>query len=429
VSEFERIVTPVPGPRSRELAARLQATESRGVTFLAERFPVFWQSASGATVSDVDGNRYLDLTAAFGVAATGHANAAVARAIALQSARLPHAMGDVHPSEVKVSLLERLCALAPMQPAKAFLCTSGAESVEFALKTALLASGRPHALAFHGSYHGLTHGALEVTGIEKFRLPFVGQLRDQTTFVPFPDRRDAVALERSLGAVRTAFHDHPALGALMVEPIQGRAGVIVPPDGFLRELRALCNEYQRLLIVDEIYTGFGRTGELFACSHEGVVPDLLCIGKALAGGFPFAATLGKVAVMDAWQPSTGEALHTSTYLGNPMGCAAALSNLVEIERLDVVRRARALEPLLRERLEPLREHPAVSDVRGRGALWGIECTSGARANAWVLAALQRGVVVLQSGVRGETVSIAPPLVIDDAQLERALDLLVASLPR
>jgi 4-aminobutyrate aminotransferase-like enzyme len=427
MSDFERVITEIPGPRSRALAARLRATESRGVTFISEDSPTFWASASGATVTDVDGNRYLDLSAAFGVAATGHANPAVAQAIAVQSARLPHGMGDVHPADVKATLLDRLCALAPMPGAKAFLCTSGAESVEFALKTALLATGRPNALAFEGSYHGLSLGALEVTGIEKFRVPFVAQLRDTTTFVPFPDRRDALARDRVLDAVDAAFRADASIGAVVVEPIQGRAGVIVPPDGFLAGLRRLCDQHERLLVVDEIYTGFGRTGALFAALHEGVVPDLLCVGKALAGGFPFAATLGRSAVMDAWPSSLGEALHTSTYLGNPMGCAAALANLAEIERLGVVERAGVLEPRIAGRLGTLRTLPGIVDVRGRGALWGIECDAGARANAWVVAALRRGVIALASGIRGETVTVAPPLVIDEAQLDRALDLLIASI--
>jgi len=429
MSDFERLVTPIPGPRSKELATRLSATESRGVTFLGDEFPVFWQSASGATVSDVDGNRYLDLSAAFGVAATGHANPAVARAIAQQGEQLPHAMGDVHPSDVKVRLLERLCALAPMKDAKAYLCTNGSDSIEFALKTALLATGRPNVLAFSGSYHGLSTGALEVTGIEKFRTPFIAQLRDETAFVPFPDRRDPAALTRSLEAIDDAFREHPSIGAAIVEPIQGRAGAVIPPEGFLHGLRRVCDAHERLLIVDEIFTGFGRTGALFASAAQNVEPDLLCVGKALANGFPFAATLGRDAVMDAWQPSTGEALHTSTYLGNPMGCSAALANLAEIERLTVVERARALEQRIGARIESLRQEAAVVDIRGSGALWGIECASGDTANRWVAGALQRGVIVLQSGVRGEALMLSPPLVIDNAQIDRALDLLVASIPR
>lgn len=425
--ELERLVSPIPGPRSLELAADLARTEARGVTYLADDFPVFWESASGALVYDVDGNRYIDGTAAFGVAVTGHANPVVARAIALQAQRLPHGMGDVHPSETKTRLLAKLAALAPLPHAKSFLCSSGAEAVEFALKTALLATGKPNVLAFTGAYHGLSYGTLEVGGIEKFRAPWRSQLRGTASFAPYPDPRDPSALERALQGVADALARDPSIGAVIVEPIAGRAGVIVPPDGFLRGLREACDARGALLIFDEIYTGFGRTGTLFACEREGVAPDLLCVGKALAGGFPISATIARGSVADAWAPSRGEALHTSTYLGNPMGCAAALANLGEIERLAIPRVAREREPLIAERLATLAascEH--IVHTRGRGMLWAIEFDSGERASACVLRALSLGLILLQSGLRGESITFAPPPVISDSQLERAFALLRAA---
>ncbi len=422
--ELEAVTAPIPGPRSFELATLLGRTEPRGVTYLAHDFPVFWESASGALVTDVDGNRYIDCTAAFGVATTGHANPAVARAIAQQAARLPHGMGDVHPSESKTRLLERLAALAPFEQARAFLCSSGSEAVEFALKTAYLAVGERNVLAFDGAYHGLSYGALEVGGIAKFRDPWRAQLRDETTFVSFPDLRQPHSLERTLDAVAKALKRDPSLGAVIVEPILGRAGVIVPPDGFLAGLRERCTRYGVLLIVDEIYTGLGRTGTLFACQREGVRPDMLCIGKALGGGFPISATLLSGELTGAWQPSTGEALHTSTYLGNPMGCAAALANLDEIERLDVPRLAREREPLVAAHLGDLQQiNPAIRDVRGRGMLWALEFRDATFATACVVRALSRGLMLLQSGVAGESVTFAPPPVISEAQLERAFELL------
>ncbi|MBV9102549.1 MAG: aspartate aminotransferase family protein [Candidatus Eremiobacteraeota bacterium] len=428
MSAFERLQTEIPGPRSRELAGRLGASESRGVAFLSHDFPTFWERATGATVSDVDGNRYLDLSAAFGVALTGHANAAVVEAIAAQSHRLPHAMGDVHPAALRVTLLERLTALAPIERAKAYLCTSGTESIEFARKTALLFTGRPNALAFTPSYHGLGYGALEVTGMERFRAPFAAQLRRETTFVPFPDRRDGGALDRTAALVEAALRDDPTIGCVIVEPIAGRGGVIVPPDGFLRTLRRVCDERRCVLIADEIFTGFGRTGTRFAVDYEAVAPDILCIGKALAGGFPMAATIARADVMDAWPPSSGEALHTSTYLGNPMGCAAALANLDEMERLHTVIRAGAIGGRLAERLTALVHLGFVRDVRGRGALWGVECDTAERVRDWTIAALKRGLIVLPAGQRGEVLQLSPPLVIDDTQLGRALDLLEAAAP-
>ena len=416
---FESIVTEIPGPRSRDLAARLAGVEARGVTYLGPEFPVFWESAAGALVTDVDGNRYLDLTSAFGVAATGHTNPRVAAAAADQAQRLIHGMGDVHPTEVRVRLLERLAEIAPGNLCKSYLATSGAEAVEFALKTALLATGKPRALAFVGAYHGLSLGALELAGIERFRQPFAPLVAERATFLPFPNA--ATPLDTALDAVRAALAHDPAIGAVVAEPVQGRGGVIVPPAAWLRGLRALCDEHGALLVLDEIYTGFGRTGTMFACEREGVAPDLMCLGKALAGGVPLSATVGTARAMDAWPRSTGEALHTSTFLGNPLACAAALANLDELARLDVVGRVRAREKLLGERLGRLRAVPAVRDVRGLGFLWAVEFSGAELANRVVVRALARGLILLQSGTSGTSITIAPPLVVADDQLARALD--------
>lgn len=417
---LESIVSAVPGPRSRELAQRLAKYEAPGITYLAEDYPVFWESATGAVVTDVDGNRYLDLTSAFGVAATGHANAYVAAAITDQASRLIHGMGDVHPTEVRTQLLAQLAELAPGALQKSYLTTSGSEAVEFALKTALLATKRPRVLAYHAAYHGLTLGALEVIGIDKFRAPFDPLVPQHATFLPYPGANATVG--HAIGAVREALERDRDIGAILLEPIQGRGGVIIPPAGFLAGLRELCDDRGLLLILDEIYTGLGRTGMLFACEREDVVPDLLCIGKALGGGVPIAATIGTPRVMDAWPKSAGEALHTSTFLGNPLTCAAALANLEQLIKLELVARVRDNESWLAERLGRLRRLGHVRDVRGLGYFWGVEFIDAAFANRVVVEGLARGVILLQSGPTGTSITIAPPLVIDDEQLARACDL-------
>ena len=417
---FEELVTAVPGPRSRELAEQLAMYEAPGVTYLAADYPVFWESAWGATVTDVDGNRYLDLTSAFGVAATGHSNPYVAAAITDQASRLIHGMGDVHPTEVRTVLLERLASLAPGDCNVTYLATGGAEAIEFALKTALLATGKPRVLAFGNAYHGLTLGALEVSGIDKFRAPFAPLIAERATFVPFPAA--GVRVDDALAPVREALANDPQIGAVLTEPIQGRAGVIIPPEGFLRALRALCDAHGALLVLDEIYTGFGRTGTMFACEHEDVVPDLLCVGKALGGGVPIAATIGTSRVMDAWPKSAGEAIHTSTFLGNPLACAAALANLEQLVKHELLDRVRTNEPWLRERLDRLRSSGRVRDVRGLGYLWAVEFHESSFANRVVVRGLANGLVLLQSGATGTSITLAPPLVIDDEQLARALDL-------
>ncbi|HEX3467034.1 MAG TPA: aminotransferase class III-fold pyridoxal phosphate-dependent enzyme, partial [Candidatus Elarobacter sp.] len=239
--------------------------------------------------------------------------------------------------------------------------------------------------------------------------------------LPYPGPHDD--LDAALAAVRDALARDPEIGAIVVEPVQGRGGVIVPPPGFLRGLRALCDERALVLIADEIYTGFGRTGATFACEHEGVVPDLLCVGKAFAGGVPLAATIGTPRVMNAWPASAGEALHTSTFLGNPLACAAALANLDELERLDVVARVQARAGALGRRLRALDALAGVRTVRGLGFLWAVELADAVLANRVVVRGLARGLILLQSGPTGTSITIAPPLTIEDEQLDRALALL------
>jgi len=415
--------TEVPGPRSLALAQRLAAVESRNVTCLVPGAPIFWQRAHGANVWDVDGNRFVDLGGAFGVANAGHSHPDVATAIAAQAGELLHGMGDVHPSAVKVELLEALCARFPGGgDARAILVSSGSDAVEAALKTALLATGNAGVIAFEGGYHGLSLGALDATWRADFRKPFAARLPNATGFARYGDAADLSRVRDELDARGIA------TGAVLVEPIQGRGGERVPPAGFLRELRTRCDAEGWLLIADEVYTGFGRTGRWFACEHEGVVPDLLCVGKGLSSGMPLAACLGRREVMDAWPASSGEALHTQTFLGHPVGCAAALASLGVIERERLVERSadlgqRTLE-LARTRLGGLAR---VRDIRGLGLMIGIECENGHTAISACTAALERGFILLPSGEDGRVLSITPPLCIEEEQIAGAIDALAQAL--
>ncbi len=436
--------TAIPGPRSRALARRLARVESPNVTRLDDAGPIFWAEARGANVVDVDGNRFIDLTAGFGVVAAGHGNPAVADAVAGQARRLSHAMGDVHPADVKVQLLERLAELAPGDLARSILSANGSDAVESALKTAVMATGRPGVLAFQGAYHGLGYGALGVTGIPRFRRPFETQLYPGVRFAPFPSTARgfagpavgvgpsvgggegdgvsaAAALDRVAELVREAESSEHPIGAVIVEPIQGRSGIRVPAAGFLPELRALCSELDLVLILDEVYTGFGRTGDWFACQHEDVVPDLLVVGKSMAGGLPLSAVIGTPEVMEAWPASAGEALHTSTFLGNPVTCAAALAQLEEIEARGLVAAARELGEWLGRRLEDwAASRPWALATRGRGLMQALELKAPIRAEAVAEAALRRGVLLLPEG---NALAFTPALVIAPAQLERALAIL------
>jgi 4-aminobutyrate aminotransferase/(S)-3-amino-2-methylpropionate transaminase len=419
--ELPLLVTGVPGPRSRALAARLTRVESRNVTALTPAPPIFWERAFGANVWDADGNRYVDLSSAFGVANAGHAHPRVARAVALQSQRLLHAMGDVQPAAVKVELLEALAQRFPGGgAAKSVLGSSGSDAVEAALETAALATGRAGVVAFEGCYHGLSLGALDATWRREFREPFAARLPHATSFARFGDAGD---VRRAAAACAAP------IGAVLVEPVQGRGGERIPPQGFLRGLRELCNAQGWLLIADEIYTGFGRTGRWFACEHEAVVPDLLCVGKGLASGMPISACIGRAEVMDAWPVSSGEALHTQTFLGHPPGCAAALASISVLAEEKLVEKAAETGAAALAHLRATAAgRPGVAAVRGIGLLLAIELDTPERAAAACAGALARGVITLVSGDRANVLALLPPLPIDRDLLLAALDRVVESIP-
>jgi 4-aminobutyrate aminotransferase-like enzyme len=431
-SLLPEILAPPPGPRSLEMSRRLARVESRNVTHLTPTFPVFWESARGANVRDVDGNVFLDLTGAFGVSVAGHGNPLITQEIRDQAGRLVHGMGDVHPPAGKVEFLEALARIVPWEDSRTILGSSGSEAVEAALKTALLATGRPGIVAFEGAYHGLTLGSLAVTEREDFREPFRERLYPGVRFVPFPEslRMGSGAASQSLDAFAEVMDEGAGgegIGAVIVEPIQGRAGVRVPPRGFLRDLASLVRGAGALLIFDEIFTGLGRTGSLLACLQEDVVPDLLCLGKGLGGGLPLSACVGPRDVMEAWPLSGGEALHTSTFLGHPLACAAGRSLLMELEGGDLVSRSRelGLEVVrgLRDRLDGVRE---VAEVRGRGLFVGVELADpgtleplDGAASVVAERALGRGILVLPAGRVGHVLELSPPLVITRDQLRWA----------
>jgi 4-aminobutyrate aminotransferase / (S)-3-amino-2-methylpropionate transaminase / 5-aminovalerate transaminase len=444
-SQLPAMRVPPPGPASLALARRLATVESRNITRIDDgAVPIFWEEARGANVRDADGNVYVDLTAGFAVAAAGHANPRVAAAIAAQAARLPHALGDVHPAAAKVTLLERLASLAPAGLDVGILASAGAEAVEAALKTALLHTGRPGIIAFEGGYHGLTYGALAVTGRAGFRQPFEAQLFAGVRFAPFPTtaagHRHAAgaALAAVEAAVQDAARGPCPIGAVLVEPVQGRGGIVVPPPDFLPGLRVLCDHLDLVLIADEVYTGLGRTGRWFACDHWSVTPDILVLGKALAGSLPLSVALGGRDIMDAWPPSTGEAIHTSTFLGNPVACAAALAHLGEIEERGLVGRAGWLGDRVAGRLRAWVEAvPEAAEARGLGLLQGVELVevgSGrvpatGLAGRVIAAAQRRGVLLLAEGAHGNVLAITPPLTIGEDQLDHALDIVEDELVR
>ncbi|MBC8141085.1 MAG: aspartate aminotransferase family protein [Armatimonadetes bacterium] len=428
--------TAIPGAKSLLLAGELRRSENPNITFLdpERRFPVFWESASGSLVTDVDGNSYLDLTAAFGVMGVGHSNPRVVGAIQKQAAVLIHGMGDVHPSGLKVRLAEKIAEHSPGDLGYVIFGLNGGDAVEAALKSARLATGKPGVLAFRSGYHGLTMGALAVTERADFRTPFSGQVPQFGRHVPFCDPVSCSFSCKSctracLSFVESAFRDYgDTLGAVIVEPIQGRGGIVEPPPGYLPGLRDLCDRYGMLLIADEIFTGWGRTGDYFACDAEGVVPDILCMGKAMGGGFPISACAMRPDVAAAWGTSTGEAMHTSTFLGHPLACAASLAAIGEIESRDLPARAKTVGAYFKARLHELAARfPAhIAEVRGRGLMLGVRFHKREVALGLVYELLQRGLIVLPAG-GGDVIELVPPLVIEHEQIDFAIKQITAAL--
>lgn len=402
----------LPGPKSSAWIDRLATRECPAITArrarraaalgAADDDPIVWAEAAGANVVDVDGNILVDMTAGFGVASVGHRNPAVVAAGRAQLARLPHAMGDAFPDPVRIQLLERLATISGMD--RAILGSSGSDAVEAALKTARIATGRDGVLTFSASYHGLSYGALAVTRYKAgaFRAPFDGQLGGHVS-------------EAEYGG---ALPDLAGIGAIIVEPIQGRGGVRVPRAGWLAALIDAAHDAGAVVIFDEIYTGFGRTGRWLALQDPtlgGRRPDLVCVGKGMAGGYPISACLGTAAVMDAWGASRGEALHTQTFLGNPVGCAMALACIEEVERiLPAVADSGAW---LRAQLEA-----AGLTVRGVGMLLGVEIDQSLAVSRGLM---QRGYIALPAGESAEVIALTPPLNITRDQLAGFLEALAA----
>ena len=455
--QMPRMTTDSPGPTSTKWVDRLSRTECPAITARRARReretgagqdPIVWDEARGANVRDADGNVYVDMTAGFAVAGLGHRPPQVVDAARDQLDTLVHAMGDVYPSKIKIELCDRLADVAPGDLQQSILGQSGSDAVTAALKTAAVHTGKPGFLSFWGAYHGLAYGALSASAYrEEFREPFLDQLNNHARHVPYPDPlRPPFGLERGEATpeeIRDACLEHidqllsghatgsEGIGAIIVEPIQGRGGKVVPPEGFLQGLRDVCDRHDLVLIFDEIYTGFGRTGDLFACQNEGVVPDVLCTGKSMGGGAPMSAAIGRPEVMESWGTSEGEAIHTQTFLGNPLCCAMAKAAVDTIVDEDWPSRVRERGDALADKLESLvsRWPDRIADVRGRGMMWGLEVVEsgdGVEPDGSLVRRLmdfcrQSGYLFLPSGTHGNVVGLTPPFVATEEQIDGFLD--------
>jgi 4-aminobutyrate aminotransferase/(S)-3-amino-2-methylpropionate transaminase len=393
--------------------------------------PVFATRAWGGLVEDVDGNHLIDLGSGIAVTTVGASAPRVVRAVQEQAAAFTHTCFMVTPYEGYVAVAERLNALTPGDHEKrSVLFNSGAEAVENAVKIARYHTGRPAVVAFDHAYHGRTNLTMALTAkampYKHGFGPFAGEIYRAPMSYPYRDggatgeeaaRRAFDVIDKQIGATNVA--------AVIIEPIQGEGGFVVPAPGFLPAIASWCRANGVVLIADEVQSGFGRTGTMFACEHEGVVPDLIATAKGIAGGLPLSAVTGRAEIMDS--------VHAGglggTYGGNPIACAAALAAIDTIEADGLLERASRIEEIIGSRLRKLQAaDPRIGDVRGRGAMIAVELTepSPALARAVAAEAHRHGVIVLTCGTYGNVIRFLPPLVITEEQLDEALTVIEAA---
>jgi 4-aminobutyrate aminotransferase/(S)-3-amino-2-methylpropionate transaminase len=436
-----QLVTEIPGPRSREIVARREAATPSGAGKLTS---IAVASGHGAIVVDVDGNHLIDLAGGIGVLAVGHTPEAVVEAMQRQAADLVHMCAIVATYEPYVDLAERLNAIAPGDfPKKTVLMNSGAEAVETAVNICRSATGRQGVVVFDGAYHGRTNLTLSMTSkFNLFKKGF-GPFAPEVYRFPFPNtyRRPAGMSEDHFVAWHVANLDHcftaivePAhVACVVVEPVQGEAGFVPAPSAWLRRLRELCDQHGILLVADEIQSGMGRTGALYAIEHSGVVPDIVLSAKSLAAGMPLSAVTGRADVMDSPHPGG----LGGTYSGNPLACVAALAAVDQITQPGFLARARAVGDRIRPRLDAiLHRHPnLIGDVRGVGPMLVMELVHDpVTKQPWMEAAseitaetVRHGVITIRAGLYSNCIRFLPPLTISDDLIDEAMDVLDAAV--
>ncbi|MGN6390986.1 MAG: acetyl ornithine aminotransferase family protein [Gemmatimonadales bacterium] len=431
MSDYPRIVVPPPGPRARAVVERDEAWTS---TCYIKEYPLVVARGDGVMVEDVDGNRFLDFMAGIAVSSTGYGHPKVVAAVQEAAARFLHICGSDFYYEGMAALCERLARIAPGQSRKrVFLTNSGTEATEGAIKLARYATRRTAIIAFRGAFHGRSTGAVSLTSSKARQHAGFGPLLPDVYHIPFgyryrcqwcADKAECTrgclveSLERDLFVRQLDPHD---VAAIFVEPIQGEGGYIVPPPGWLRDLRALCDRYGILLVADEVQSGVGRTGKLWACDHENVEPDILLTAKGLGSGMPIGAIVAKDAIT-TWE--TGS--HGSTFGGNPVCCAAAIATLDLVEGGLMANAAAMGEQLMAGVQALAARHPCIGDVRGRGLMIGVEFVKDRATrepapdlvHRLVQESFKRGLLLLGAG--RSALRLAPPLVVGPEDIDTAL---------
>jgi len=418
-----------PTTTNADILSRRRAAIPQGVS---QAHQLVVDRASNAELWDVEGRRYIDFCGGIAVVNTGHCHPRVIEAVTRQLGQVTHTCFQVIAYEPYVALAERLNALAPGDaPKKTFFMSTGAEAIENAVKIARAATRRPGIVAFSGAFHGRTMMTLALTGkVDPYKAGF-GPFPSEVYHAPFPCPLHGISTDNAFAGIEALFRNdiEPSrVAAIIVEPVQGEGGYYPAPPDFLPRLRALCDRHGMLLIADEIQTGIGRTGRMFAVEHVGVVPDIIALAKGLGGGFPISAIVGRADVMDAVGPGG----LGGTYAGSPIACAAALAVLDVIESEQLLERSRRLGEHMRGRLQALAaRYPAIGDVRGLGMMVAIEFFSDAGrrkpapeiAKAVVAEAVRRGLLLLSCGVHANVIRIMAPLTIPDGILDEGLGVL------
>jgi 4-aminobutyrate aminotransferase/(S)-3-amino-2-methylpropionate transaminase len=416
-----------------ELHQRRQAAIPRGVS---NSLAVYAARASNAELWDVEGRRYIDFASGISVLNTGHVHPKVKAAVATQLEQLMHACFQVTPYESYVALAEKLNKLAPGEtPKKTLFLTTGAEAVENAVKIARYRTQRSAVIAFSGGFHGRTLACISLTGkVAPYKAGF-GPMLPEVFHLPFPMPYHGITTEHSLQALAQLFKasvDPARVAAIILEPVLGEGGFYPAPADLLRKLRALCDQHGIMLIADEIQSGFGRTGRMFAIEHSGVEPDLMTIAKSVAGGVPLSAVIGKAEIMDAPPPGG----LGGTFAGSPLGCAAGLAVLEVMQEEQLLDRAQHIGRFISSRLKGLQARfPCIGEVRGPGAMVAIELVRNRRPDspdteltrALVQAAGRRGLILLACGMYGNVIRFLTPLTIPDAHLKEGFHLFEESL--
>jgi 4-aminobutyrate aminotransferase / (S)-3-amino-2-methylpropionate transaminase / 5-aminovalerate transaminase len=421
---------PVPGPRSAALLERRKRAVLNGVATL---HPIFVERAAGSTITDVDGNTFIDFTGGIGVMNAGHADPAVTTAIAQQAGRFTHVCFQVMGYDAYVEMAEALARVTPGSFEKrALLVSTGAEAVENAVKIARGATKRSAVLCFEHGFHGRTLLGLTLTGKAAPYKPGFGPFAPEIYRLPFPYTYRGQGIEGSIEQALKTVVEPTDLAGIIIEPVLGEGGFVVPPPSFLHELRALADAHGIVLIIDEVQSGFGRTGKMFAIEHVGIEPDLITLAKSMGAGMPLAAVVGRASLMDTIQPGGVG----GTYGGNPVACAAALEAIEIIERLVSSGHAAQLGARLRERLDRMAAtHAIIGDVRGVGAMQAIELVrdrttrepAATETSALVAAARARGVLLFPAGTYGNVVRFLMPLTTTFDELDEGLDVVDAAL--